>query len=50
VPGPGPTVTRVLAHFTGWLREHGHAVLAAGLLAGGVIVGVDGVVGLARIT
>jgi Sap-like sulfolipid-1-addressing protein len=46
---PG-TVTRVLAHFSGWLRAHGHAVLAAGLLAGGVIVGVDGVVGLARIT
>jgi hypothetical protein len=38
--------TRSLAAFNGWLRMHGNQILVAVLLAGGVIVAVNGILGL----
>jgi hypothetical protein len=42
---PGAT-TRYLTTFNGWLRANGNKILIAVLLAGGVIVAVDGLLGL----
>jgi hypothetical protein len=39
---PGPTARR-LAAFNGWLRAHGHAIVAGGLLVVGVILLADGI-------
>ena len=42
---PGPT-TRMLKAFDGWLRAHGRAVLVGALAAVGVILVIDGILGL----
>ena len=43
---PGVT-TRHLTAFNGWLRANGNKILVAVLLVGGVIVAINGIVGLA---
>jgi hypothetical protein len=43
---PGATSRRLTA-FNSWLRTHGHLLLTAGLLAAGVILIVNGALGLA---
>jgi hypothetical protein len=40
--------TRTLKVIDGWLRDHGRAVLIAGLAVGGIALVVDGALGLAR--
>jgi hypothetical protein len=42
---PGPT-TRYLTAFNGWLRANGNKILIAVLLVGGVIVALNGILGL----
>ena len=42
---PEPT-TRYLSAFNGWLRHHGRIILAGTLVAAGLIVAIDGLVGL----
>jgi Sap, sulfolipid-1-addressing protein len=37
---------RLLGSFNAWLRTHGHQILVAALLAAGVVVTIDGIVGL----
>jgi hypothetical protein len=43
---PGVT-TRYLTAFNGWLRANGNKILVAVLLTGGLIVAINGIVGLA---
>jgi hypothetical protein len=38
--------SRVLTGFNGWLRAHGQRLLAGALLLGGVVVTIDGILGL----
>jgi hypothetical protein len=38
---------RLLGSFNGWLRSHGHQILVGALLAAGVIITINGLVGLA---
>jgi hypothetical protein len=45
IVAPGAT-TRYLTSFNGWLRANGNKILIAVLLVGGVIVAVNGVLGL----
>ena len=42
---PGVT-TRYLTAFNGWLRANGNKILIAVLLVGGLIVAINGVLGL----
>src|SRR6202035_322893 len=42
---PGVT-TRYLTAFNGWLRANGNKIIIAVLLAGGLIVSINGIVGL----
>ncbi len=44
---PEPT-TRHLSAFNGWLRRNGRMILAGALGAAGLIVAIDGLVGLIR--
>jgi hypothetical protein len=44
---PEPTTRRVSA-FNGWLRRNGRMILACTLVAVGLIVATDGLVGLIR--
>ena len=37
---------RLLGSFNAWLRSHGHQILVAALLAAGVVVTIDGILGL----
>jgi Sap, sulfolipid-1-addressing protein len=37
---------RVLGSFNGWLRAHGHVLLVGALLVGGIVVTIDGILGL----
>ncbi len=37
---------RVLGSFNAWLRSHGHQILVGALLAAGVVVTIDGILGL----
>ena len=39
--------TRALKAFNGWLRAHGHALVAGALLAAGILLISDGIAGLA---
>jgi hypothetical protein len=39
--------TRYLTAFNGWLRANGNKVLIAVLLVGGLIVAVNGIIGIA---
>ena len=47
IVAPGAT-TRYLTAFNGWLRANGNKILIAVLLVGGVIVAVNGVLGLVQ--
>jgi hypothetical protein len=40
--------TRHLSAFSGWLRRNGRMILAGTLVAAGLIVAIDGLVGLIR--
>lgn len=42
---PGPT-TRWLMSFNGWLRRNGRLILAAVMVAAGLIVGINGLIGV----
>ena len=44
---PEPT-TRRLSAFNGWLRRNGRMILAGTLVAAGLIVAIDGLVGLIK--
>jgi hypothetical protein len=37
---------RLLGNFNGWLRSHGHVLLVGALVAGGILLSIDGLVGL----
>jgi hypothetical protein len=37
---------RVLGNFNGWLRSHGHVLAVGALAIGGVVVTIDGILGL----
>ena len=47
IVAPGAT-TRYLTSFNGWLRANGNKILIAVLLVGGVIVAVNGILGLVQ--
>jgi hypothetical protein len=38
--------SRLLGSFNGWLRSHGHQILVGALLAAGLIITIDGILGL----
>jgi hypothetical protein len=42
---PGPT-TRWLVSFNTWLRRHGRLILALAMIAAGLIVGINGLIGV----
>jgi hypothetical protein len=42
---PGPT-TRWLVSFNTWLRQHGRLILALAMIAAGLIVGINGLIGV----
>jgi Sap, sulfolipid-1-addressing protein len=37
---------RVLGSFNGWLRAHGHVLLMGALIVGGIVLTIDGILGL----
>ncbi len=43
-----PGVTRYLTAFNGWLRANGNKILIAVLLVGGLIVAINGILGLVK--
>ena len=42
---PGPT-TRWLVSFNAWLRRHGRLILALAMIAAGLIVAINGLIGV----